>query len=216
MNGRILALLLVTAACPIAANAQTETLNYVGSLFTQSTISGSPSNGLKNEIPENAGQLTLSSPLGDNLKNVEVTPVSWSFDSTSQFGGLYLNSSNPFAGEPGESTSFSFSTDAGGHLTGWDINVIGGIFASTNSPSFAAFTITNAGDSYSSGFSTPSCNAPPGVPIPCYQISQSNKASGSWSSTVARAPEIDPASAAGGLTLLMGLLAVARGRRAIR
>jgi hypothetical protein len=214
MNIKILGLLALglMVAGPLAANAQTQTLGYTGSPFTSLSISGNLSNGLADAIPENTGELVLSSPLGDNLNNLAVTPVSWSFDSTTRFGSIYLNSNNPFAGEFGESTSFTFSTDASGVLTGWNINVIGGIFGGTNSPSSAAFTIGNAGDSFSSGFSTPSCAAPPGVVVPCYQISESNSAPGYWKSSITQAPEIDPASAANGLTLLLGGIAVLRGR----
>ena len=106
-----------------------------------------------------------------------ITPVSWSFDGTAPFAG-YLDSNGPTAGGPGQSASFVFSTDASGALTGWNINILGGIFSGTNSPSFAAITIGNA-----------------------------------WSSTITQVPEIDSASAAGGLTLLFGSLAVLLSRR---
>ena len=216
MNSKIFRLLVLGSmvAGPMAANAQTETLDYIGSPFTSRSIDGNLTNGLANAIPANAGELVLGSPLGDSLNNAAVTPLSWSFDSNTQFGSIYLNSSNPFAGGPGESMSFMFSTDANGVLTGWSIAVVGGIFQGTNSPSFASVTIGNAGDSFSSGFSSPECAVPPGVPAPCYTVTESNAAPGSWSSTIARAPEIDSASAAGALTLLLGGIAVLRGRRA--
>lgn len=189
------------------------TLDYTGSPFTSLTVNGNVGIGLSSAVPQNMGELVLSSPLGDSLNNVAVTPVSYSFNSSTQFGGLYLNSSNPEGGAPGNSASFVFSTDATGVITGWNISVVGGIFEGTNSPSWATTAIGNAGDAFTTGFSTPSCAAPPGVSIPCYSVSESNAAGGSWQSTVARAPEIDPASAAGGLTLLLGGLAVLRGRR---
>jgi hypothetical protein len=214
MNKTILGWLGVgMLAAPIMANAQTETLDYTGSPFTSLSIDGNLSNGLANAIPRNAGELVLASPLGDNLNNVAVIPISWSFDSNTQFGSIYLNSSNPAAGDPGDSMSFLFSTDANGVLTGWNIAVVGGIFEGTNAPSFAAITIGNAGDTYSSGFSNPSCNAPPGVPVDCYTVTESNAAAGFWKATVTQAPEMDPASAASGLTLLLGGLAVLRSRR---
>ena len=49
-----------------------------------------------------------------------------------------------------------------------------------------------------------------GGPNPCTVVASSNSA-GAWQ--VTRAPEIDPASAATGLTLLLGGVAVLRGRR---
>jgi hypothetical protein len=216
MNSKIYRLLVLGSmvAGPMAANAQTETLDYIGSPFTSRSIDGNLTNGLANSIPENAGELVFGSPLGDNLHNVAVTPVSWSFDSNTQFGSIYLNSHNPAAADPGDSMSFLFSTDAHGLITGWSIAVVGGIFEGTNSPSFAQITIGNAGDTFSTGFSSPECAVPPGVPAPCYTVTESNAAAGSWSSTVARAPEIDSTSAASGLTLLLGGIAVLRGRRA--
>jgi hypothetical protein len=47
---------------------------------------------------------------------------------------------------------------------------------------------------------------------PC-TLEVSNKTAGGWLVTTTQAPEIDPASAASGLTLLLGGLAVLRGRR---
>jgi hypothetical protein len=214
MNSKHLGLLALVfvIASPKVASAQTETLGYGGSAFTSLTINGNLSIGLQNMIPANTGELVLSSPLGDNLHNAAITPVSWSFDATAPFGG-YLDSNGPTAGGPGQSASFVFSTDASGALTGWNINILGGILSGTNSPSFAAITLGNAGDSYSAGFSSPSCAALPGVVTGCFTIAESNNASGSWSSTITRVPEIDSASAAGGLTLLFGSLAVLLSRR---
>ena len=205
--------LLPMVAGPMAANAQTETLDYIGSPFTSLTIGGNLSNGLQNMTPENTGELILSSPLGDNLHNAAIMPVSWSFNSNTPFGSIYLNSNGPFAGEPGASSSFAFSTDASGSLTGWSLNVIGGIFEGTNSPSFASITISNAGDSYSAGFSSPECAAPPGVVTGCFTIAESNVAPGNWSSSISHVPEIDSGSTAGALTLLLGGCAVLLGRR---
>ena len=217
MNRTILRMLALgtMVAGPMAANAQTETLDYIGSPFTSRNIDGDLTNGLANTIAENAGQLVLSSPLGDNLNNAVVTPLSWSFDSNTQFGSIYLNSHNPAAGDPGDSMSFLFSTDAKGAITGWSIAVIGGIFEGTNSPSFADITIGNAGDTFSTGFSSPECAVPPGVPAPCYTVTESNAAPGSWNTSIARAPEIDSTSAAGALTLLLGCIAVLRGRKEV-
>jgi hypothetical protein len=204
--------LILMALSPVVASAQPETLDYVGSAFTSVTISGNLTNGLHSLILENTGEVVLSSPLGDNLHNAAVTPTSWSFDSTTQFGSIYLNSNNPFSGQ-NPPPMFMFSTDANGVLTGWNIDIVGGIFGGTNSPSFASVTITNPGDTFSSGFSTPSCAAPPGVVTPCFNILESNSAAGHWSSTVRSAPEIEPASAASGLTLFFGALAVMLSKR---
>ncbi len=203
------ALMLVLLAEPMPANSQTETLDYFGSPFTSVSTDGNPSNALANTIAENIGELVFASPLGHNLNNAAVTPLSWSFDSSTQFGGAYLNSHNPFV----DSMSFLFSTDANGVPTAWSIDVTGGPLSGTNAPSFASVTIDNSGDTFSTGFSSPSCNAPPGVPVPCYFVSENNAAAGDWKTAVAKAPEIDLASSANGLTILLAGLAVLGGRR---
>ena len=203
------ALMLVSLAGPMPANAQTETLDYFGSPFTSVTTDGNPSSTLANTIRENVGELVFATSLGHNLNNAAVTPVSWSFDGSTQFGGAYLNSTNPFV----DSVSFLFSTDAHGVPTAWSINVIGGPLSGTNAPSFASVTIGNSGDTFSTGFSNPSCNAPPGVPVPCYFVSENNAAAGDWKTALAKAPEIDAASSGGGLTILLAGLAVLCGRR---
>ncbi len=214
---------LVMMTISMSAFAQSETLNYFGSPFTSVSASSSGSLGAtlaaENTIPENTGQIVLSAPLGDNLSNVAVAPSSYSFDSNTQFGGIYLSSQSPFRNAPGNYASFLFSTNASGMVTGWSISVVGGIFGGTNSPSSATVTISNSGDSFSTGFSSPSCAAPNGGA--CYSVRESNTSPGSFSvsgssgggSGGAAAPEIDPRSAISALTLLLGVLAVLRGPR---
>jgi hypothetical protein len=53
-----------------------------------------------------------------------------------------------------------------------------------------------------------------GSPVNPCTVTVSNSSVGVWSA--AEAPEIDPASAVGGLTLLLGGVAVLRGRRSVR
>ncbi len=209
-TARLMGFILMTA--PIAAFAQSETLDYFGSAFTSGSITGNAASAAQDGIPtSNTGEIVLSAPLGDNLNNVAVNPVSYTFDSSNRFGSFYLSSQSPVRGAPGNYASFLFSTNAVGVVTGWNIDVVGGIFGGTNSPSHASVSITNAGDTFSAGFSTPSCGAPTGGG--CYQIRESNTSPGSFSSSGARAPEIDPRSAMSALTLLLGGLAVLRGRR---
>jgi hypothetical protein len=206
---RWLVIMLMTT--PIAAFAQTETLDYFGSTFTSVSVSGNAAYAAQSGIPtSNTGEIVLSAPLGDNLNNVAVNPVSYAFDSTNALGAFYLTSQGPFHGAPGNDGTFVFSTNAAGVLTGWNINVYGGIFAGTNSPSNAYVSISNAGDAFAAGTSTPSCASPRGGP--CYQIRESNSSPGTFVSSGARAPEIDPRSAMSALTLLLGGLAVLRGR----
>ena len=204
--------LIATCAASLlsaAAHAQTETLDYVGSAFTSVTITGNMSSGSANSVPENTGEIVFSSPLADNLNNVSVNPLSYTFDSTTEFG-LYLSSNNPYAGFPGNSASFLVSTNANGVLVGWNIAVTGGVFAGTNTTSYADLTITDTGDTYSSGLSSPECAQP--TSTECYQVTESNTSKGSWSPT-ANAPEIDPASAASAVTLLFFSIALMGGKR---
>lgn len=197
----------VLAFTPLAVRAQTETLNYIGSPYTSLEVSGNVANAIAENPLTTTGQIVLSSPLGDNLNSASVTPLSWSFS------GLYLDSNGPVSYENDNYANFVFSTDASGYLTTWGINITAGVFEGTNAPSGTMISIGNSGDSLYSFISMPGCDAPPGVSVPCYDISESNDAPGSWSYSVARAPEFNAGSAASALTLLLGTLLILRGRR---
>jgi hypothetical protein len=202
---------------PFAANAQTETLTYLGEPFTQANFSGNLSLAQAYAPAMDAGTVVLSAPLGANLTDVFVTPESYAFQGGGPLSGYLGSATNPFVGFPGNVATFEFSTDASGMLTQWNVNVTGGIFGGTNSPSSASVTLTMAGDTFSAFLSTPSCAAPPGVTIPCFAISESNTAAGQgaghWRETLTPAPEIDPGMAGSAMTLLAGGLAILRARR---
>jgi hypothetical protein len=197
-----------------ACYAQTEMLTYTGSAFTQADFSGNVSIAEAQSPPQNTGSIVLSAPLGDNLTNSIVMPASWAFDSTTLLGGVYLNSGNPELGLTNNYATFQFSTDLTGAITQWDVE-IHGLTIGTSAPSGASLSITTSGDTYSSFASNSECAKPPGVPIPCYNISESNDAAGQWSQSVAPAPEIDPGMAGSALTLLAGMLAIVRSRRQV-
>jgi hypothetical protein len=82
----------------------------------------------------------------------------------------------------------------------------------TNTGNNVTVALSPTGDSFYSLVSGFGCQPPPGLPSPCQPISFSGSG-GSWVDPPASAPEIDPASAAAGLTLLLGGLAVLRGSR---
>jgi hypothetical protein len=211
--------MLAGISFPVAAIAQSETLTYTGNVFNQATFTGNLSLAEANAPTMDTGTVVLSTPLGDNLSDIFVTPQSYAFGGGA-LAAAYLNSGNPEIGTFGNSATFEFSTDATGMITQWNVNVTGGIFAGTNSPSSASITLGMSGDTYSAGFSTPSCAAPPGVTIPCYTISESNistpfSAAGHWQQTITQTPEIDPGMAGSGMTLLAGVLAIVRSRRRI-
>lgn len=199
------------ATLPALASAQTETLQYFGSPFTSFTTDENAANGLATVPAENTGEIVLGAALGDNLSNVLVTPLSWTFD-ISVFSGFYTTSQLP-----DNSGSFIVSTDDNGNLIAWNISVGGNDFGSTNSPSYANVGITNDGDSFSAGVAGYVCATYPGGLTPCFDVSASNSAPGKWtiSPNIAAAPEFDPTSAYAAVTLLLGGLAVLRSRRSL-
>jgi hypothetical protein len=220
-SGVMAVIVLAGISLPLAANAQTETLTYTGNAFNQATFGGNLSLAEAYAPAMDAGTVVLSTPLGDNLNDVFVKPESYAFEGGGPASNYLGSASNPFIGSFGNVATFEFSTDATGMLTQWNVNITGGVFAGTNSPSSASVTLTTLGDTFSAGFSTPSCAAPPGVTIPCYSISESNigapfSAAGHWQQTIAaQTPEIDPGMAGSGLTLLAGIGALIRGRRRV-
>jgi hypothetical protein len=210
------AIVLAGICIPLTANSQTETLTYTGNPFNQASFSGNLALAEAYAPATDAGTVVLNTPLGDSLIDVFVTPESYAFVGGGP-ASIYLSSDNPAIGTFGNSATFEFSTDATGLITQWNVAVTGGIFAGTNSPSSAAITLGMSGDTFSAGFSTPSCAAPPGVTIPCYGISESNisppfSAAGHWQQTLTAAPEIDSGMAGSALTLLAGLAAMVTGR----
>jgi len=179
------------------AGAQTETLDYTGAAFTPVSINGHFG------IPNITGEIQLSAPLGANLANATVVPVSWSFNDP------MLNSVIASKGPCCTTDSFAFTT-LNGVITGWDVDIS---FANSaaKSSSWSSIILSDVGgDTYTTGYSTPTCK---GRLDPCFSLTQTTTP-GSWSAAIA-APEIDPASAAGGLTLLLGGLAVLRGRKGV-
>jgi hypothetical protein len=194
MNVKILCL-VACGITPVIAGAQTETLNYTGADFTPVNING------QTGIPNVTGDIQLSAPLGANLTNASVTPVSWSFNDPNLNSVIAANG-------PGVTTdSFSFTT-VNGVITGWDIDV-SYLNSTSKSSTWSSIILSSVGgDTYTTGFSTPTCR---GNPDPCFSLTQTTTP-GSWSPAVA-APEMDPASAAGGLALLLGGLAVLGGRK---
>src|SRR5690348_1106658 len=206
--GKIVIVSVILAASPVLAGAE-ETLQYIGSPFTSLTITGNIANALAMDTPpENTGEIVLAAPLGDNLDDAPVTPLSWSFDDGTSLGGFYLMS------ELSSNTlTFTASTNAQGNLTAWSINAGGNDFGSTNTPSFATMTIANGGDSFAVGESGFECSPPPGGLTPCYNVSESNSSPGIWKAEVSSVPEIDMASAYAALTVLLGGLAILRGAR---
>lgn len=197
---------VVLIAAPAFAAAQDETLQYVGSPFTSFTATGNIANAFAQSPAENSGDIVLGAPLGDNLNDVAVTPISWNFDATTN-SNFYLTDL------PSNSITFTVSTNGQGALTAWNLSAGGNDFGSTNTPSYAAITLTDSGDSFAAGVSGFACAPPPGGLTSCFDVSESNSVAGSWTTETKPVPEFDTAFLCTALTLLLGSLAVLRGRR---
>lgn len=194
-----------------AAHSQAETLYYHGAAFTNATMS-LPVEGITS-APFSIGEsitlaILINAPLADNLAGFAVTPAALTITSPGQMNFLPPGPGTAF------SESFAFSTNSIGNITGWSFSIVDGPQLGTNSS--VIFTVTSNGSggkgadsAYASYFSPQYAN--PNEPPGCCFSSASINVPGSW--TVSRAPEIEPASAIGSLTLLLGALAVLRGGR---
>jgi hypothetical protein len=198
MNSKILGLLAVAlTAGPIAAIAQTETLNYSEGDFS--------------------GNVTLSAPLPENGSNIHVSPSEFNFVGASYDSCCGYAPITSFEGvgiaptEVNGEASFVFTT-VNGRISAWDINIDLGTTYNSSTQLWLDATISNYGDSFTQGISSPAC-APPFPISGCTPISVSS-GPGVWTGT--QVPEIDPASAAAGLTLLLGSLVVLRGRQRVQ
>jgi hypothetical protein len=203
MNNKILGLLAVGLMVgPITANSQSTTYTYQGDALPVFLYFDPPAGATvfmppSVEVGTLSGIVTLSAPLGDNLNDFSVTPTRLQMVSGG-FGELF--------------GSVAFSTNGNGAIDGWSMSLgggpggpggwtetmtssdIGGV-GGDNAEIAANCTVSASGQNFSCGWT--GSNTKPGV----------------WTSPAAQAPEIDPASAASGLTLLLGGVAVLRGRR---
>jgi hypothetical protein len=197
----------------MAAAAQ-EVLDYQGLPFTNMTVAapGSGSGAILDVVTSPLmGSITLAAPLGDNLHDAVVDPTSVNFSATPALAFFPVAS-------PDYSYAFMFSTNNVGAITGWSFSISNGTGGGSNTEGFVSYTSEASGgtgeDSAYSTLTSPYINpitSPPG----CCESSGYVDKPGSW--TLARAvPEIDPASSVGGLTLLLGGLAIACGRRPAR
>jgi hypothetical protein len=214
MNSKDLGLLSVALmAAPIAASAQTETLVYQGNVFSSAgnTVFGTPPPEFITPFFVSTqdsiiAEITLSSPLGQNLNNAVIVPPNVTIavvgpDITPIEIANFTNVTNPasFPGYP----SFTFST-INGAITGWSFS--GALIDIGQGGFHVSVSSTSLGDSYNANTNG---LAPPNG-IPGTRSGASNSTPGTWGV----APEIDPTSAGSGLTLLLGSLVVMRGRRA--
>jgi hypothetical protein len=220
-------------ACPLAAIASSETLTYTSSDLTSTYSTGN----FLGEVGSGSyytAVLTLSAPLAANLNNFDVS-------STSTVTSLVFTTVDPSAPSAdqtnvlnlsalqAEGSQFYFSTNSAGAITGW--NFTAGIttpgLASTanvlfhscsnlscSSGSYNGQGYGGAGDwyDYKPGSSTASDGCTYNASAGCGSTGAGT--SGQWTTTTS-APELNPMSAASGLSLLLGGILVLRGRRRI-
>jgi hypothetical protein len=226
MNYKFLGLVMTVLFAPVATNAQVTTLDYQGSVMT----------GSSDYLP--TGFTDTNGTIGPTLPSM---PFVGSFDATITLDGslsandLTLTSLNVdvngislSAGPVAGPSPFGIGgfvagqgqvdlTTSNGEITGAIIN----ISSNPHRGPVEQLTIGPTGDFFSYFYSSSAGICETLVPIngtpyagptinPC-DVSASSSAAGRW--TVTQAPEIDPASAASGLTLLLGGLAMLRGRR---
>jgi hypothetical protein len=192
MNCKYLGLLTLMA-WPIAATAQSTTLQYSEGIFS--------------------GNVTLSAPLPED-GTFSVSPIEFNFPGMGAEYNYPCSGCGYGLGGMGEfgSASFSFTTDDG-RISAWGIAINFSGTPGTNTQTSLYASITPGNDSFTQQTFGVACAPPPGQPSPCQPISVSSSTLGVWTEKTIGAPEIDPTSAASALTFLFGGLAVLRGRR---
>jgi len=240
MKIKVLALLTVgLIAAPIAAIAQITTLSYGGDLMTGSstylpTGLAVPTNGSVATLPTApvSGEFTAAISLSGSLAANDLTLVSYnvSFNGSNGIAGFAPTISfgpAPLSGFGGlnfcsATGSCIDLTTSNGAITGAAMDLVNTVYHASSS----TIDIGPTGDAFIYRYATVNgtcesqINTTPGGggiyrggPVnPCV-VRAGNKTAGEWRVTTTSAPEIDPASAGSGLTLLFGAAAVLRGRR---
>lgn len=239
MNRKTLALMVVGSliAIPLAATAQVTSLFYQGDFMTGTSTYlpvglTAPGNGVFATLPTAPvlGAYTVSLTVDGSVSANDLTLAAFSFNFNGSNG---VANFSPVIALDADAATFTFgSADFSGPggdiiLTSSNGAITGATVDLRNTPfheSSSQIEIGPTGDSFAYGYAggLGGCqdlvlSGPNPVPYagpainPC-SVSASNKTPGAWLVTT-QAPEIDPASAAGGLTLLLGGLAVMRGRR---
>jgi hypothetical protein len=225
MNTKILALLTMTLMVePMCANAQITNLEYQSSALTGST------SYYNNPIPPElltpqqfaasfstapfVGSITesLSVISSGGLESVSGVVNLTGYNGTNINLGVDLSAvgeaSQPLSAYAGASGTIDL-IESKGAITGATMDIT---FSSYHSPTMY-LTIGPTGDSFSyiyAGTNGPCTQQGADEPNPC-TIGAFSDSAGVWHAS--RVPEIDPAAASGGLTLVLGGLAALRGRR---
>jgi len=170
--------------------------------YTGQVMSGGQTTNAATDIID--ASLVLAAPLNPNAANQIVTPLSWTFSEP----GLSSSLDTPYGGP---SATFEFNT-VNGQITSWSVE------ANSNSPPSAEYVnsqvfLSNAGDTFIGQASFVGVN--PAYCSQCYVADETSSTAGVWVDppSAAPAPEISGAGAIAGITLLVGMLLVLRGRR---
>jgi hypothetical protein len=199
MHRKVIGVIFAVAlSAPTLANAQVVTLDFQGTPMTGTYSAGIGST-----------PVTISGDVLSAVITTDVDPNSRYYDAVITAQALLNGFPLDVGPKPLDATSINFIF-SDGEITGANVNYssssCGGSICN-----YEALTIgSNGGSSYTFEDSGGNTGTMPQVCIPYCGIIESS-AGGAW--TVTQAPEIDPASAASGLTLLLGGLAVLRGRR---
>ena len=222
MNKTAALLVLGLTVGPTMASAQIETLDYQGNPFSFANYTCTPGSSACTQL---AGGLVTTAAVGQSITGELVINGLLPNNGTVDFesGGPNIPMSFDFkvAGAslgPGQTGSFLFTT-TNGVITNWDFSVGTGFFGDDGAGSaevvsgesqtpVAGFPPQGPGDGYIGLVSY--AGEAPGT----FQTNGSGTIPGAWTVKAARqAPEIHPRSAVSGLTLLLGGIAVLRGRR---
>lgn len=161
----------------IAPSAEADTiLTYTGNNFNSVS-------GIYSTTDHLTASLVLSAPLGANLTDYGVTPVSWTFND-----GIHALSSSLSGASLSRST---FYTDSSGSLTGWNIQAILGSLVITTENHIVLSGLYQVDASYD--YSGPS-----------YSFGERDNAPGVWAVSTSPTPTPLPAS----LPLFVGGLGV--------
>ncbi len=225
MKSKTVGLLAVTALIASMSVGAAETLTYTTAPFTSAYDPDPSAAGAVVVGSYYTATLTLSTPLGDNFNGNASDDVT-SLVFTTHDGSL--TNTTVVSATAGQGSSFDFTTNSTGAITGW--NFTAGIVSSGSSQLPAASDIlfhSCSNDSCASGSyngqgygvtgdwydylpssSTASDGCTYSIPTSCG--GQKSGAVGSWALA---APELDPTSATAELSLLVGGFMVLRARR---
>ncbi len=225
MNAKIVGLLAAAALTVSMSVSAAETLSYTSAAFTSAYDPDPSSAGAVTVGSHFTATLTLSTPLGDNFNGSVSNDVTSLVFTT--YNGAQTNTLTITPTEA-EGSSFAFTTNSSGAITGWDFTagiVSNGptqlpvpqdvLFHSCYKDNCASgsyngqgYGVTGDWYDYLPSSSTASDGCTYSVPTNCGGSSTGTV--GSW---VVSAPELDPTSATAELSLLIGGFLVLRGRR---